>query len=331
MDLLRNIGLLRSFLAVARAGNVTAAAERLGISQPALTRNIHRLEEACGIQLFDRHTRGVSLTVYGQTLLRYAQMIDTECRFATSELEALRHGHRGQLRIGGGPFWGATLLPRAIVRLHERFPQVRINLEIGVNKIVHPRLFSGDLDLVVSASPRDIEALPDHISFTPITTIESRIFARQGHPIFDRPTVDNDDLSRFPWVLYQQDTDNIERLTATMKALGVGPPRIAVESSALMSVVELVRTGDFLACLAAPLFGTFHDIGIRPVPISREIWSFDAGILYHRAIESSAPFEVLKQALVEDVSRIGLISKIDASPADPLLQAAGILTSRFDS
>lgn len=112
MDLLRNIGLLRSFLAVAREGNVTAAAEKMGLSQPALTRNIRRLEEECGITLFDRHTRGVTLTVYGQTLLRYAQMIDTECRFASSELEAMRSGHRGHLRIGGGPFWGARCCPR---------------------------------------------------------------------------------------------------------------------------------------------------------------------------------------------------------------------------
>src|ERR687894_1435188 len=92
MDLLRNIGLLRHFLVVAREGNVTAAAQRLGISQPALTKSIRRLEEECGAPLFDRHTRGVSLTLYGKALLRHARLIDTECRFATSEIEALRHG-----------------------------------------------------------------------------------------------------------------------------------------------------------------------------------------------------------------------------------------------
>ncbi|MDK1374079.1 MULTISPECIES: LysR family transcriptional regulator [unclassified Sinorhizobium] len=309
MDLLRNVGLLRSFLIVAREGNVTAAAEKLGISQPALTRNIRRLEEECGITLFDRHTRGVSLTVYGQALLRYAQMIETECRFASSELEALRSGHRGHLRIGGGPFWGGTLLPRALVTLHQRFPAVRTTLDVGVNTIVHPKLFAGELDLVVSASPHDLSTLPDHIGFFPLITIESGIFAREAHPVFAQAPLNINKLSEFQWVLYQADTDAIERLSAFLKSMGMGPPRIAIESSSLMAVVELVRAGDFLACLAAPLFGRFRDIGIRQIPTEREIWSFDAGILYHKAIETTAPFEVLKRTLLDLVTSIGLKAK----------------------
>jgi DNA-binding transcriptional LysR family regulator len=309
MDLLRNVGLLRSFLTVAQEGNVTVAAEKMGISQPALTRNIHRLEEECGVQLFDRHTRGVSLTLYGQTLLRYARMIDTECRFANSEIEALRLGHRGHLRIGGGPFWGGTLLPKALIKLHQRFPDVRVTMDVGVNKVIHPKLFAGELDLVVSASPHDLSSLPDHIGFLPITTIDSRIFARSGHPIFDNSPVKVSDLSTYHWVLYQADTDNIERLSAAMKSLRIGPPHIAIESSSLMAVVELVRTGDFLACLAAPLFGAFRDIGIHQVPLDREIWSFDAGILYHKAIASSAPFETLRQTLMDSIAALGLKAK----------------------
>lgn len=309
MDLLRNIGLLRSFLTVAREGNVTAAAEKMGLSQPALTRNIRRLEEECGITLFDRHTRGVTLTIYGQTLLRYAQMIDTECRFASSELEAMRSGHRGHLRIGGGPFWGGTLLPKALTRLHQRFPDVRTTLDVGVNTVIHPKLFAGELDLVVSASPHDLSALPDHIGFRPLITIQSGIFARDAHPIFERSPLDLNNLSRFQWVLYQADTDAIERLSAFLKSLGIGPPRIAVESSSLMAVVELVRSGDFLACLAAPLFGSFRDIGIRQVETTREIWSFDAGILYHKAVETTAPYEMLRRTLTELIAAAGLKAK----------------------
>jgi len=306
MDLLRNIGLLRSFLSVAREGNVTAAAEKLGLSQPALTRNIRRLEEECGITLFDRHTRGVSLTVYGQTLLRYAQMIDTECRFATSELEAMRSGHRGHLRIGGGPFWGGTLLPKALTKVHQRFPDIRTTLDVGVNTVIHPKLFAGELDLVVSASPHDISSLPDHIGFRPLITIQSGIFAREAHPIFEQGPLDLNNLSQFPWVLYQADTDAIERLSIFLKSLGLGPPRIAIESSSLMAVVELVRSGDFLACLASPLFGSFRDIGVRQVQTEREIWSFDAGILYHKAIETTAPYEMLRRTLIDLIAATGL-------------------------
>jgi DNA-binding transcriptional LysR family regulator len=301
MDLLRNSGLLRAFLAVATEQNVTGAAEKLGISQPALTRNIRKLEDECRAQLFDRHTRGVSLTVYGEALLRYARQIETECRFATSEIEALQHGHRGHLRIGAGPFWGGTLLPRALNKLHHRFPDVRVTLDVGVNNIIHPKLFA-----VVSASPHDVLSLPDRIKFDPIAKIESKIFARADHPIFQKGDLSSSDLSRYQWVLYQADIDAVGRLSAVLKKFGSGPPRISVESSSLMAVVELIRTGDLLACLAAPLFGSARDIGIRQVPFPLQIWSFDAGILYHGAVTSSAPFIVLRQTLTDLVDDLGL-------------------------
>jgi DNA-binding transcriptional LysR family regulator len=303
MDLLRNIGLLRYFLVVAKEGNVTAAADRLGLSQPALTKSIRRLEEECGAPLFDRHSRGVSLTLHGKALLQHARLIDAECRFAASEIEALHHGHRGQLQIGGGPFWGATLLPRAVGQLNRCFPDLRINLQIGVNSVVHPLLFDGELDLVVSAAP-DLTQLPSHTAFRPINTIHLRIFAREGHPLFNQPKANVDELSRFQWVVYQHDPDVIGRLTAALSSLGGSPPRIAVEASSLLALLELVRSSNFLACLAAPLFGILQGFGIRAVPIDIEIWSFPSGILYHRALETYAPFTVLTTFLTEEAAKL---------------------------
>jgi DNA-binding transcriptional LysR family regulator len=316
MDLLGNLGLLRQFLVVATEGNVTAAAERLGVSQPALTKSIRRLERDCGASLFDRHPRGVSLTLYGKALLRHARLIDAECRFASSEIEALRHGHRGQIHIGGGPFWGATLLPRAVAHLSRFFPDLRVNLEIGVNSVVHPMLFQGELDLVVSAAP-DVAALPSHTAFRQINTIHLRIFARQDHALFRRPQVDIDELSRCQWVVYQHDPDVIRRLTAALSTLGANPPRIAVEASSLLAILELVRTSDFLACLAAPLFGILQDFGIRAVPIDVEIWSFPAGVLYHRAIETFRPFTLLTEFLIEQAARLEATTRTRYSAALP--------------
>jgi DNA-binding transcriptional LysR family regulator len=304
MDLLRNIGLVRQFLAVAREGNVTVAAETLGISQPALTKSIRRLEAECGVPLFDRHKRGVSLTLYGKALLRHAKLIDSECRFASSELEALREGHRGQLKIGGGPFWGATLLPAAVAEVGRRFPDLRIKLTIGVNPVIHPMLFDGELDLTVSAAPHDIEALPPHVAFKEINRIHHRTFARHDHPLFAKPEVDMRELSRFPWVVYQHDLDVIQRVSASLAALGAGPPKVAVEASSLVAVLQLVRFGDFLTCLAAPLFHVFQGFGIRPLPVDVPTWSFPAGILYHRAVETFAPVKVLAATLASDAARL---------------------------
>src|SRR6185436_7357920 len=122
----------------------------------------HRLEDELGVSLFERRARGIALTRFGEALLRHAKLIETEWSFAQAEIGAFRAGHAGRLRIGGGPFFGAALLPRAIARLHERFPKLRIDLRIGVNTNMLPRLLDGDIDLLVG---RLLEAqdLPGHV------------------------------------------------------------------------------------------------------------------------------------------------------------------------
>src|SRR5205814_3550626 len=110
MPLLRNAGLLRSFLAVARAGNLSAAARDLSVSQPALTKSVRKLEQQFGVALFDRRARGMALTPNGAALLAHARLIEAQCRFADAEIEALAQGEGGIIRIGAGPYWGPRLV-----------------------------------------------------------------------------------------------------------------------------------------------------------------------------------------------------------------------------
>src|SRR5512135_2528956 len=114
MALLRSIALLRPFLAVARSGNLSAAARELAVSQPALTKSVRKLEQQVGVPLFDRRARGMALTASGAALLSHARTIEAQCRVADGELEALVHGQAGRIRVGAGPYWGNTVVPRAI-------------------------------------------------------------------------------------------------------------------------------------------------------------------------------------------------------------------------
>src|SRR5690349_17457770 len=105
MALLRNAGLLRSFLAVARSGNLSAAARELAVSQPALTKSVRKLEQQVGVPLFERRARGMALTASGATLLTHARAIEAQCRVADGELDALARGQTGRIRVGAGPYW----------------------------------------------------------------------------------------------------------------------------------------------------------------------------------------------------------------------------------
>jgi DNA-binding transcriptional LysR family regulator len=120
--------LLRHFLGVVEKRNITAAAEALHISQPALTRSIRQLEKTIGVPLFERLPTGVALTKQGEVLARRVKLMELEYRHALSEISALEQGVAGMLSIGAGPMWVSTILPGIVVAFHQQFPKVKVRL-----------------------------------------------------------------------------------------------------------------------------------------------------------------------------------------------------------
>ena len=298
MALLRSVGLLRPFLAVARAGNLSAAARELAVSQPALTKSVRKLEQQFGVTLFDRGARGMVLTPTGAALLMHARLIEAQCRFADAEIEALAHGEAGTIRIGAGPYWGPTLVPIAVARLQGRFPKLRVDLEVGVNTITLPKLFAGDLDLVMSALP-EASTLPSGIAMEDFGEFHLRVVAGRDHPLHCKKRVTPADLARYSWVLYQHDRDTLNKLTRVMHDAGGAPPNIAVVTTSLHAVMQFLKSGPYLGCLADAYLRAMPEPDIKIVPFRREIWSFPSGALYHASVRNFAPISALVDALRE--------------------------------
>ncbi|MFI5015240.1 MAG: LysR family transcriptional regulator [Hyphomicrobiales bacterium] len=298
--MLHNIGLLRHFLAVVEHGNLNAAAQSLGLSQPALTKSIRRLEATFRVTLFERHARGMRLTRFGDILLRHAKLVRSEMSFAEAELSAARDGQGGELRIGAGPFWGATIVPRAIAQLQRRFPKLKVELQVGVSEITLPRLLSGDLDLVI-AGWTSLGALPPSIRVEEFIRTEMQICAAKGHPLLREAHIGVEDLARYPWVLYQQDPELTKHLLEMFRRAELEWPSFAVQSTSLMSIIELLRSGPYLSCLAGPLLVALASFGLRRVPIAYEIRRFQTGAVYHRSLSAM----IAVRALI-DLVRTGL-------------------------
>src|SRR5438874_5963720 len=298
MVLLRSIGLLRPFLAVAKAGNLSAAARDLSVSQPALTKSVRKLEQQFGAVLFDRGARGMALTPSGAALLTHARLIEAQCRFADAEIDALAHGEAGTIRIGAGPYWGPTLVPLAVARLQARFPKLRVDLEVGVNTITLPKLFAGDLDLVMSALP-EASTLPAGIAMEDFGEFHLRVVAGDQHPLHRKRRVTAADLARYAWVLYQHDADTLGKLTHVMQSAGAAPPSVVVVTTSLHAVMQFLKSGPYLACLADAYLRAMPEPGIGIVPFRSDIWSFPSGALYHASVRNFAPISALVAALHE--------------------------------
>jgi len=299
MALLRSAGLLRPFLAVARAGTLSAAARELAVSQPALTKSVRKLEQQVGVPLFDRRARGMALTASGAALLAHARMIEAQCRVADGELEALARGQAGRIRLGAGPYWGNTVVPRAIARLHERLPGLDVGLEVAVNTVIQPKLYAGELDVIVGALPESA-GLPAGIERRDICRINLRVVAGRDHPLQRRKRVTVADLGRYPWVVYQHDRDVMDNLAGLLRRGGAAPPEIRVETTSVTAVMQLLRSGPYLACLADAFLRAAPEPGIAVLRYPHEIWSFPSGALFHTAVRDFAPIRLLIDLIAKE-------------------------------
>jgi len=301
--MIRSADRLRHFLAVAREGNLNAAARQLGLSQPALTKHIRKLEAELGVELFTRHPRGMTLTPLGERLLRHAKLVEAELRFAEADIKSAQQGHSGVLRVGAGPFWGVTLVPQALARLQKDYPDLRVELEIGVNTVTHPKLFRGDLDIVFSAGSEG-DDLPPFVQFQELLRVPMRVCAGRRHPLAKAKKVSAADLTRYSWVEYQDDPDTTSSLLSLMRRQRCPPPRYAVRASSLLAVVHLLKAGPYLACLAGPLLSAASELGLAVLPFRHEIRSFPSGALCHRSLAEMAPMRSLIGYLAASAGRL---------------------------
>lgn len=186
---------LRHFLAVLDAGNVSAAARRLHISQPALTKSIHRLEEILGAPLFDRTPKPVP-TRFGQLLGQHARILLA----GASDLEqavALFQGlASGSLTVGAGPLMADALVGPAIGRLMSRFPKLGVKLHIDNFSRFPDMLRAREIDFFV-ADITDLVGAED-LEIQPVPSQEVIWFCRPGHPLLGKKRVTRADLLSFP-------------------------------------------------------------------------------------------------------------------------------------
>jgi DNA-binding transcriptional LysR family regulator len=194
---------------VAARGSFTAAAESLGYTQSAVSRQVAGLESAAGTPLFDRTARGVRLTDAGNALLGHAGNVLDEVDAAQQELAGLAEPATGRLRVGAFPTAVAALVPRAMAGLRRRRPGVRISLREGGTPTQLKRLASGSVDVAVTGFLPGGEVTRDRrISLEPLIDDPLLLAVGPEHGLARRRTVDLDDLAGESWIAASADASD---------------------------------------------------------------------------------------------------------------------------
>ena len=189
---------LRAFLLVAETGSFSQAAERLHLTQPAVSKRVALLEEQLGTGLFDRIGRNISLTEAGSALLPHAKAVEQELHAAQQSVRDLAGEVAGQLRLATSHHIGLHRLPPVLNRFSKAFPAVQIDIEFMDSEQAYELIMQGKTELaIVTLAP----AAESSIIAVPVWHDPLDFMVARDHPLAGAGAIDLAGLSRHPAIL----------------------------------------------------------------------------------------------------------------------------------
>lgn len=237
---------LRHFLAVYDLRSIGQAAEKLYVTQPALSKSIRLLEQDLSVKLFDRTPLGVVPTVFGELLAQHAKVIRSEMRHAELEIASLRGAVKGHVTIGVGPSIAANLMPAGAQRMRREKPGVRLTVIEGLVDNLIPALRRGEIDMAIGSWPRVADS-----DLTAETLLQDSVcvIASPRHPLVGKSRVELGDLLEYPWALPPESQRWRQILEETFLAQGLSPPSPAVVSNSAMFIRTVLASSEYLSYL----------------------------------------------------------------------------------
>jgi DNA-binding transcriptional LysR family regulator len=236
---------LKYFEKIAELGHLGKAAEKLHLSQPALTSCVRRLQESFGVPLFERVGRGIQLTRAGEVLLSRARSLRIATEEAVRDMGELSRGDAGQVRIGAAPSLAQLLLPASIRVFLPAAKGVNIKTVIAQNDLIRSSLRAGDLDFIISYDSRIEEDLEAHALLEDVVVVA----ASRWHEIFrKRPRLR--DLVAREWVLASTSVASRQWLDQAFASRGLPPPKVKVETNLVALLPRLIAQTDLLGFMS---------------------------------------------------------------------------------
>jgi DNA-binding transcriptional LysR family regulator len=267
-----NLNHLAIFHAVAQTGSMTLGAERLDISQPAVSKQIQELERALGVHLFDRIGRRVRLSQAGAILADYAKLVFALAQQAEETLADVRGLARGRLVIGASTTIGSYLLPGVLAEFARRHPRIELLVEVENTEQIHRRLVEHELDLGLTEGLVEEEELAAEVFHQD----ELVVIAAPGHRLTGTRRVPLSAVQQEPFILREPGSGTRaveERALAQLKL----PVRVAMALGSTEAIKRLVAEGVGLAIVSRLAVagecaaGTLAVLPVTGLPIERPL------------------------------------------------------------
>ena len=284
---------LRSFIAVAEDGVISRAAQRLHLTQSALSRQIKALEEDLGVTLLERSAHSVKLTQEGEVLLKEGRGVLERADAAVTKVRA--SGKAVLLRVGYAPTLTAGILPLAISAFTQKHPRVRVELLDLSSTEMRTGLDQGSLDVVMTVKPAKLD---EAIHWESLLQEAWCVAMSPNHPLNAKKSIAPAHLDGARMVLFSQQEypEYWQRVTSWFKSHGMNA-LIAGEYDGANSLASAIEAGLGVALVVERMACSFPRLSLKPLKPEPEPVCIAAGVAAARRSD------VILQVFVEELKR----------------------------
>lgn len=260
---------LRTLKAIKESGSIVDAAERIHLTQSAISHQLKELENRLGTQVLERKSRPMKFTSAGKKLLELAEQILPQVSNATRDIQKMIGGQAGRLHIAIECHSCFQWLMPTIDLYRERWPEVELDLISGFNFDPLPALQQSELDLVITSDPLSIEG----IRYIPLFRHESLVAVSKTHRLADKGSITPSDFAEETLIAYPVDKQRLDVFREFLTPAGVEPKAIRTAELTLM-MIQLVASGRGICSLPNWAMAEYRDRDyIRTLKLGKGVWA----------------------------------------------------------
>ncbi|MFI4861280.1 MAG: LysR family transcriptional regulator [Phycisphaerales bacterium JB063] len=286
---------LRQFVVIAESEHITRAAQRLGVSQPALSAMLKKLEAEVGAPLLDRTGRGVLLTAAGRVFLEHAQASVRRADEAVTSVRELIGLESGSIRIGGGATAVAHLLPSVVSAVRRAHPALRFYVREAGSRAVADAVLSGELDLGIVTTPITGPGSDDLMAVAAIQD-ELMLVVPSDHELADQSSYTWSSICEDPLVLFEHGSAVRNIIDHASRDSGVSL-NVVMEVRSTETIERMVEAGIGPGFISRFALGDKRGLICRDGRLFREL-----AVVRRRDRVPSAASAVFEKVLIAELS-----------------------------
>ncbi|MFO6463411.1 LysR family transcriptional regulator [Jannaschia sp. KMU-145] len=270
---------LRLLAAIVDAGGLVEGAQKLGKSQPSVSRTLSMIEARLGSRLFEKGKRPLRPTELGLSLAVQGRVIAEAAEAAGQAVALYSGGKSGTARIAGTPVFMDGVVSNMIAAFQTAFPDVTINQSYGYLADLTEQLAVGTIDLAIC--PVHPDRVPDGLSFKSILPGRNVIACAPSHPLARRATPRLADIAAYPWIAPPVDSPLYEDLRSALSGIGVTEFNVSFTGGSLTSILNVLAGSEALTVMPySVVFMQQHLKTVTALPIRIDHPERELGLLW---------------------------------------------------